>query len=212
LRTTLFVKDGTGSSSTPETPTKEDEYGYLDPTDLRSCYGESKRLGETMCISWSHQYQIPIKIVRPSHTYGPGMALDDGRVFADFVANVVRHEDIVIKSRGTAIRPFCYVADAALGYFTVLLKGRNRQAYNVGNEDVNLSVAELAHLLVDLFPERKVSVVFDPDFVQQEGYIKSPVERASLDTSKLRTLGWQPYTDAKDGFRRTVLSYEPDSS
>ena len=210
----LFFSSGDvyGRSSTPETPTKEDEYGYLDPTDLRSCYGESKRLGENMCISWSHQYGIPVKIVRPSHTYGPGMALDDGRVFADFVANVVRHENIIIKSRGTAIRPFCYVADAALGYFTVLLKGGNREAYNVGNEDVNLSVAELARLLVDLFPERKLRVIIQPDFVQEDGYMKSPVERASLDTSKLRSLGWRPSTAANDGFRRTVLSYESGDS
>jgi nucleoside-diphosphate-sugar epimerase len=70
----------------------------------------------------------------------------------------------------------------------------------------------LAHLLVNLFPERKLRVIFEPDFVQQDGYIKSPVERASLDTSKLRSLGWQPYTGANDGFRRTVLSYESGDS
>ncbi len=206
----LFFSSGDvyGFSATPEIPTREDEYGYLDPLNLRSCYGESKRLGETMCISWSHQYDIPVHIVRPSHTYGPGMALDDGRVFADFVANVVRGEDIVIKSQGTASRPFCYLTDAALGYFTVMLKGANQQAYNVGNEDAMLSVAELATLLTGLFPERKLSARFQPEFTQQQGYIKSTVERASLDTSKLRGLGWRPKIGAEDGFRRTVLSYQ----
>lgn len=197
-----------GRSPHPEIATKEDGYGFLDPTDVRSCYGESKRLAETMCIAWSHQFQVPVKIIRPSHTYGPGMSLDDGRVFADFVANVVRRQDILIKSRGTARRPFCYLADATLGYFTILLKGGNREPYNVGHEECDLSVAELAKLLTGLFPERNLTVNFQPEFAQQQGYIQSSVERASLDTSKLRALGWQPVTSAEDGFRRTVLSYE----
>lgn len=206
----LFFSSGDvyGRSPNPEIPTDEDGYGYLDTLDVRSCYGESKRLGETMCIAFNQQYQVPVKIVRPSHTYGPGMALDDGRVFADFVANVVRGENIVIKSRGTAIRPFCYLADSTLGYFTVLLKGHDREAYNVGNENVNLSVKELAALLTGLFPERKLTVNFQPEFTQPQGYIRSTVERASLDTSKLRALGWQPKIGAEEGFRRTVLSYE----
>lgn len=197
-----------GRSPNPEIPTREDGYGPLDPTDVRSCYGESKRLAETMCVAWSHQYQIPVKMVRPSHTYGPGMSLDDGRVFADFVANVVRRQDILIKSRGTARRPFCYLADATRGYFTVLLKGENRQPYNVGYEECDLSVAELATLLTGLFPERNLTVHFEAQSMQQQGYIQSTVERASLDTSKLRALGWLPTTSPEDGFRRTVLSYE----
>jgi UDP-glucuronate decarboxylase len=205
----LFFSSGDvyGRHPNPEVPTTEDGYGYLDPTEVRSCYGESKRFGETMCISYSHQYGIPVQIVRPSHTYGPGMALDDGRVFADFTANVVRHENIVIKSSGAAKRPFCYVADAVRGYFTVMLKGSNRQAYNVGNEDCYLSIAELALLLTRLFPERHLKVDFQADFDQQS-YIPSTSLGGTLDTSKLRVLGWQPTTSAQDGFRRTVLSYE----
>lgn len=206
----LFFSSGEvyGITSTPEIPTKEDQYGYLDPTDVRSCYGESKRLGETMCIAWNHQYGVPVQIIRPSHTYGPGMALDDGRVFADFVANVVRGENVLVKSRGTARRPFCYLGDATLGYFTVLLRGDHQQAYNVGNEDVDLSVGQLARLLSELFPERSLRVTFQPGFEPQIGYIKSPSERGSLDTSKLRALGWRPQTGPEEGFRRTVLSYD----
>ncbi len=80
-------------------------------------------MGETMCVSWCHQYNIPIKIVRPFHTYGPGMRLDDGRVFADFVADIVNFRDIIMKSDGSAQRAFCYLADATVAFFTVLLKG-----------------------------------------------------------------------------------------
>ena len=69
-------------------PTIESDYGFIDPTNVQSSYAESKRMGETICISWLHQYNIPIKIVRPFHTYGPGMQLNDGRVYADFIADI----------------------------------------------------------------------------------------------------------------------------
>jgi UDP-glucuronate decarboxylase len=209
----LFFSSGDvyGRNPAPEVSTTEDGFGYLDPTDVRSCYGESKRLGETMCISYSHQYGIPVQIARPSHTYGPGMALDDARVFADFTANIVRHENIVVKSSGAAKRPFCYLADAVRGLFTVMLKGGNRQAYNVGNEDCYLSIAELALALTRLFPERHLKADSQAGFDQQ-GYIPSTAMGGTLDTSKLRALGWKPTTNVQDGFRRTVLSYETDAS
>ncbi len=190
----------------PKTLISEEDYGPLDPTDVRSCYGESKRLGETMCVAWHHQYGVPAKMVRPAHTYGPGMALDDGRVFADFVANVVLHEDILIKSQGIARRVFCYLADATLAFFTVLLRGENAQAYNVANENCEVSVAELAELLVGLFPERKLAVKFLPGLTRS-GYIQESAG-AVPDTSKIRKLGWNPTTTIEEGFRRTVASFE----
>src|SRR6185437_11061397 len=79
-------------------PVKEQDCGYLDSMQVRSCYAQSKRIAETMCISWGQQYGVSIKVVRPFHTYGPQMPLNDGRVFSDFVANIVRGEDIVLKS------------------------------------------------------------------------------------------------------------------
>ena len=205
----LFISSGEVYGQVPESqiPTKEDWYGLLDPTLVRSCYAESKRLGETMCAAFHHQFGVPATMVRPNHTYGPGLALDDGRVFADFVANVVRREDIVLKSDGSARRAFCYLADAVLGFFTVLLKGQPGQAYNVGNESCEASVAELAGILVNLFPERGLRVRFEPQS-QTSGYLASTVSRGSLDTGKLRQLGWRPSTGLEEGFRRTVLSCE----
>ena len=117
-----------GEVTADKIPTKEDYYGYIDPTDIRSCYAESKRMGENMCISWHKQYEVPAKIVRPFHTYGPCMNLDDGRVFADFVSNIVNHENIIMKSNGKSIRAFCYVADPVAGFFTVLLNGQNGES------------------------------------------------------------------------------------
>jgi len=205
----LFISSGDvyGQVDESQIPTKEDWYGSLDPTLVRSCYGESKRIGETMCAAFDHQFGVPTKIVRPTHTYGPGLALDDGRVFADFVANLVHHEDIVLKSDGSARRAFCYVADAVLAFFTVLLKGERGQAYNVGNEDCEASVAELAQMLVDLFPERRLKLRFETKRAPA-GYLQSKVSRGSLDTGKLRKLGWRPTVGLEDGFRRTVKSFE----
>src|SRR5262249_53731189 len=81
-------------------PAPESACGPVDPLDVRSCYAESKRMGETMCVCWAYQYGVPARIVRPFHTYGPGMALDDGRVFSDFVAAIVQERDIVLTSNG----------------------------------------------------------------------------------------------------------------
>jgi len=184
----------------------EDNYGYLDPAALRSCYAESKRMGETMCVAWAAQYGIATRIVRPFHTYGPGMRLDDGRVFADFVSDIVNNRDIRLKSDGRAIRAFCYLADATAGFFTVLLRGRDAEPYNVGNEGAAVSMLDLANTLVQLFPEKQLQVLREAESADP-GYLPSPLSRNCPDTSKVRELGWAPRTSISEGFRRTVRSY-----
>jgi UDP-glucuronate decarboxylase len=187
-------------------PVAEDAYGYLDPLELRSCYGESKRLGETMCISWHSQYGVPAVIVRPFHTYGPGMRLDDGRVFADFVSDILHGRDIQMRSNGQAMRAFCYLADAVAGFFTVLLKGTPGQAYNIGNDKGELTVAELAELLVDLAPIRGLKIVSQAH-TAGSGYAASTVARICPDITRARSLGWQPVTSPREGFARTLRSF-----
>lgn len=194
-----------GQVDDSQIPTKENQYGYLDPTNLRSCYAESKRMGETMCVSWFNQYSVLTKIVRPFHTYGPGMSLDDGRVYADFIASILHNRDIVMNSDGTAIRAFCYLADAVQGFFTILLKGENGQAYNIGNPQCETSILSLATQLVNLFPEKRLTVV-KKDTRNQE-YIKSTVSRNSPDISKVKQSGWQPSTSIEVGFKRTLESF-----
>ncbi|MGK5027407.1 NAD-dependent epimerase/dehydratase family protein [Janthinobacterium sp. RB2R34] len=186
---------------------KETDFGYLDPIEVRSCYAESKRIGETMCASWAKQYRLHTTIVRPFHTYGPGMALDDGRVFADFVADILNNRDIHLKSDGSAIRPFCYLADATLGFFTVMLKGKSGSAYNVGNPDAETSIAQLAETLVKLFPEKKLSVVFEHRAADSV-YLKSPVHRTCPSIEKANKLNWHPIFGIQDGFKRTIASFE----
>ena len=202
----MYFSSGEVYGETQSIPTEESDYGYIDPTSVRSCYAESKRMGENMCVSWHAQYQVPIKIVRPFHTYGPGMRLDDGRVYADFVRDIIENRPIVVRSEGTASRAFCYLADATAGFFTVLLKGENGVPYNVGNSQAEISVMDLANLLVGLFPKKRLKVIKEAIQATNE-YLQSPISRNCPDISRINSLGWVPITSLADGFKRTIESY-----
>ncbi|MBV5329621.1 MAG: NAD-dependent epimerase/dehydratase family protein, partial [Chlorobium sp.] len=202
----MYFSSGEVYGETQTIPTKESDYGYIDPTSVRSCYAESKRMGENMCVSWHAQYQIPTKIVRPFHTYGPGMRLDDGRVYADFVRDIIENKPIVVRSEGTASRAFCYLADATAGFFTVLLKGENGVPYNVGNSQAEISVMDLANLLVGLFPEKQLKVI-KKHIQKTNEYLQSPISRNCPDISRINSLGWEPRTSLSNGFKRTIGSY-----
>lgn len=185
---------------------KENNYGYIDPCIVRSCYGESKRMGENMCVSWAAQYGVNVKIVRPFHTYGPGMLLNDGRVFADFVGNIVRNENIELKSDGSAIRAFCYLSDAIKAFFTILLKGKISQAYNMGNPFAAVSIKELANILITLSENERLQVI-QRERKNDKEYLKSPIISNIPDIDKLKRLGWEPLVSIKEGFSRTINSY-----
>jgi UDP-glucuronate decarboxylase len=195
-----------GHVAADQYPVKENTFGYLDSMDLASCYLESKRMGENLCVAWNHQFGVPVKIVRPAITYGPGIKLDDGRSFADFIANVVRCQDIELYSDGKVIRNFCYVADAMVGFFMVLLKGRLREAYNIAT-DQEITIYDLAKLLVEkVFPERKLKVVLK--HVESKNYLRIEFPRTTVDISKAKALGWTLHFPVEAGFKRTVESFQ----
>lgn len=195
-----------GHVSANSYPIKEDCFGYLDPGDLVSCYIESKRMGENMCVAWMHQYGVPVKIVRPAINYGPGLKLDDGRSFADFIANVVHNQDIELFSDGKVVRNFCYIADATIGFFTVLLKGQAGEAYNIATE-WEISIIDLAKLLVEkVFPERKLKVVRKTD--SSKNYLRINFPNTTVDIAKAKALGWKLGFSLEEGFKRTVTSYD----
>jgi nucleoside-diphosphate-sugar epimerase len=210
----LFISSGEVYGQfepTPSAPIAEDRYGTLDPLALRSCYAEGKRAGETMCKAWSHQHGVPTRIARLGHTFGPGMDLNDGRVFADFVADIVRGENIVLKSDGTALRLFCYLADAVVGLFSVLLKGGDAEAYNVMNDEGGIRIGDLATTLCNLFPEAGLRVIREVPEVTVQAKVWNTGFPVSM--KKLRSLGWRPSTSVQHGFRRTILSYrQPDAN
>jgi nucleoside-diphosphate-sugar epimerase len=179
--------------------------GNVDITNVRSCYAESKRMGENMCICWSYQYGFHVNMLRLVHTYGPGVELDDGRVFADFVRNIINNEDIVLNSNGKAKRSFLYITDMITALFIILFKGENRHAYNVAT-DKETEIRDLASFLCNLYPEKKLSIKFNKD-IKSTGYLRSTSISVPLSTEKLRKLGWKEKISLEQGFHRMIESY-----
>lgn len=181
----------------------ESAAGRIDPASTRSVYPIAKRLGEALCHEASRSSGIPVRIARIFHTYGPGMDLEgDGRVFADFVGNAVRGEDIVLKSDGLAKRAFCYISDTIAACLRMLGQGEAALTCNVGNPDAVLSVQELADLVIRLVPEKKLKKI-----VTDAGTAQSASSSVFPDTGRLQSLGWAPRVTAEDGFGRTIDSY-----
>lgn len=204
----LLFSSGEVYGPTPaRVPTGEGDYGPVDPLDVRGCYAEGKRAAEALCAAWHRQYTVPTVIVRPFHTYGPGMRLDDGRVFADFIRDIVAHRNIRLSSDGTATRAFTYLADATLGYWTVLLRGERGAAYNVADDGGELSVKELAQKLAGMYSERGLVVDFAEKPITERA-AASQLQRSLPDVTRLRQIGWKPTTDIETGFRRTVRYFE----
>lgn len=179
----------------------ENTYGFVDQLNPRSCYSEGKKAAETMCVCFHEEYGLNTKIARLAHTYGPGMSIYDGRVQADFLKNVYHNEDIVLKSEGTAVRTYTYIADAIAGMYRILLDSEDI-VYNIGNEAGKVSIRDLAEILVSIYPERGLKLVFDIP----EGGTKgtAPYTLGILSSEKLRKLGWNPTYSVKDGFKRTL--------
>lgn len=191
----LFISGGeVYGTGQLKTPTKETDYGIIDHMAMRSCYAEGKRAGEALCAAWKAQYGVNAVIARLAHTYGPGITRDDGRVFADFAYKIIDGKDMELNSDGSAIRSFCYVAEAVLGMFIVLLQGQSGHAYNICNESACVSIRELAFTLADVF---HVGVGLNSSK-------KDPLSKSCLDSSEARLLGWNPQIGIKDGFTRTI--------
>lgn len=202
----LFLSSGAvyGQSQDSDAPITETGFGASDPCDPRACYGESKRMGETLCSAAFRQQGVDALVARISHTYGPGANLQDGRVFSDFIADAVAGRDICIKSDGLDQRPFCYIGDMTAALLLLLLKGTRGEAYNVG-ADEEMSIGALAKLIAGLPPEGAVNVVFAP---QQRIATPASRDKGHFHIAKMRALGWNPSVAPSEGFRRMYAYYE----
>ncbi len=183
----------------------ESDYGSMDTLDIHNCYSESKRMAETMCKAFLQQHDVPVKIAPIWHTHATTMYIEnDPRVFASFVKNVVERQDIVIKSEGLAKRSFCYITDAVICYYKILLSGVAGEAYNVCNSNEWYSIAELAELLMGLYPEYGLQMIKQRRD-KNEQYVENTV--ASFippNNSNLKKLGWNATISAKEGFRSVI--------
>lgn len=202
----LFFSSGEVYGVNSKVHLDELDFGYLDPNTVRSCYAESKRMGETTCRAYAHQYGLVSSCARIFHTYGPQMNLDDGRVFADFVRDALKGKPIALASTGTDRRCFCYLSDATTAFLQLLESGSPGEAYNLANPDAETSIIDLAHLIAGLVEPKLEVYSVDPD-IAKPNYMPSPVPRSLPSIAKLQSLGWRPSTNLESGFRRTLLSY-----
>ena len=134
---------------TPDTDEKisEEHPTNLNAMAVRSCYPESKRMCESLCASYASEYGVPAKVVRLTQTFGPGVAYNDGRVFAEFARCAIEGRNIVLNTKGETKRNYLYTEDAANALFTVLAKGVPGEAYNAANEETYCTIYEMACLV-----------------------------------------------------------------
>lgn len=194
----LYVSSGEVYGEGNGSAFKESDSGYVDCATPRACYPSSKRAAETLCVAYAAEYGADVVIARPCHTYGPYFTESDNRVYAQFVRHLLEGKDLVLKSRGEQYRSWLYVVDAALALLTILLKGTKGEAYNVADEQSDITIRELAELLAST--ENK-KVVFDID---EEHGNTTPITRAVFSTEKLVQLGWRPKTTIAEGFAHTL--------
>jgi nucleoside-diphosphate-sugar epimerase len=190
-------------------PTPETYRGNVSCTGPRACYDESKRYGETLCVNFAQQHGLPVRMARPFNNYGPGLKISDRRVIPDFARDVLSGKDIVMLSDGSPKRTFCYAADAIVGYFKILVKGRNGEAYNIGVEKPEISMADLAGKIVSFSRELfgyqgkvVLKVSEDKDYL-----VDNPNRRCPVIEKARKELGYKPSIPLEEGLRRSLIWY-----
>ncbi len=184
----------------------EKDLGYVDNLKIRSNYPESKRLCENMCIAYMSEYNIPVKIARLAQTFGAGILPGENRVFAQFAKSAIKGEDIVLHTKGMSEGNYCYTRDCITGLLTILLKGKNGEAYNVSNPESHITIADMAYMVADKIAEGRIKVVFDIPSENKFGYAADT--KMKLNSSKLQALGWKPEIGLEEAYKRMILDME----
>ena len=199
-----------GDPSKENIPTKETYNGNVSYAGPRSCYDESKRLAETLCYIYKDKFGIPVNTIRPFNVFGPGQRLDDKRIIPDLMSAIINNKPIILYSDGKATRSFCYISDAIVAILLILLnKNNNQQGFNVGNDEIEISMKNLANLMLKVgggvIPGSKSKVIYKKSL---DKYYNSdnPQRRApDLSTTKF-TLDWEPEVNLYDALKRTLVS------
>ncbi len=194
-----------GDPSPENIPTPEHYNGNVSCTGPRACYDESKRLGETLAVNYCRQYGLPVKTVRPFNVYGPGLKLEDKRVIPDFFSDALYRKKIAILSNGLSTRSFCYVSDAITGFISALLSRYDGEAFNVGNDELEIRIQMLANMIAGLIGG--VEIEFSKS--SEADYLTDNPQRRCPDLTKARTLlSYQPKVSLETGLTRTLGWYK----
>ncbi|MBC8532360.1 NAD-dependent epimerase/dehydratase family protein [Gehongia tenuis] len=179
----------------------EDDLGDVNPLSVRSCYPESKRMAENLCISYASEYDVNVKIARLAQTFGPGIDREDRRVFAQFARCAQKGDDIVLLTDGSSERMYVYTMDAVSAILMILLEGGSGEAYNVANKETYCSIKEMAEMVARVLcgPKRS-SVVIKNNARENVKY--PPNHYLFLDTTKIESLGWIPRVGLSEMYKR----------
>lgn len=198
-----------GDPAASAIPTPENYRGNVSCTGPRACYDESKRFGETLCVVFAKQEGIPVRIARPFNNYGPGLKITDGRVIPDFARDIFAGRDVVILSDGSPRRTFCYATDAIVGYYKALVRGADGEPYNIGIDRPEITIAELADIVVaaarELFGYQGKVVLGQSG--EADYLIDNPNRRCPVIDKARRELGFDPRVLPEEGIYRTLIWY-----
>lgn len=177
-------------------PQKEEYWGNVNCIGIRSCYDEGKRVAETLMMDYHRQNKVDIRIVRIFNTYGPRMALMDGRVVSNFIVQALKNEDITVYGDGSQTRSFCYVSDLVDGLIRMMNKDNFTGPVNLGNPD-EYTILDFAKKIKEL-TGTKAKIVFKP--LPQD----DPMQRRPDITLAHKELNWEPKISLNEGLRKTV--------
>jgi UDP-glucuronate decarboxylase len=187
-------------------PTNEHYRGNVSCTGPRACYDESKRMAETLCEIYRTLYKVPVKIARPFNIYGPGQRLDDCRIIPDLVSAALKRQPLLLYSDGRATRSFCYIRDAIRAMWLILVSDASDEAFNVGNDELEISIAELARELSRVAGPPPLEIIHRVS--EDPQYLADNPQRRCPDLAKLRNrFSWSPSVSLAEGLRRTLRSY-----
>lgn len=171
----------------------------FDPANPRNSYPISKQLCESLCCAYAVEYHVPVKILRLTQTFGPGVDYGDGRVFAEFARCALEKRDIVLMTKGETERSYLYTADAVSAILTVLLYGQRGQSYSAANPKTYCSIYKMAQMVAE---KHEIQVRIEEQNAAQKGYANTLY--MDLDTTKLEQLGWKPKTELAEMFDRMM--------
>ena len=177
-------------------PQKEDYWGNVNPIGVRSCYDEGKRVAETLMMDYFRQHQVDVKIVRIFNTYGPRMAVNDGRVVSNFIVQALRGDNITVYGKGEQTRSFCFISDMVSGLVAMMNKQDFTGPVNLGNPR-EFTILNLARKIIEQTKSQS-RIVFNslPS--------DDPVQRQpDINLAKNR-LGWEPTVEIEGGLERTI--------
>jgi UDP-glucuronate decarboxylase len=177
-------------------PQKEDYWGNVNCTGIRSCYDEGKRCAETLFFDYHRELNLDIRVARIFNTYGPNMAVNDGRVISNFVMQALNNEDITIYGDGSQTRSLCYVDDLINGLMKLMNKPNHHEPTNLGNPN-ELSIKEIANKILEL-TDSKSKLVLKP--LPED----DPKQRCPDITRAKQDLDWEPIIELDTGLTNTI--------